>query len=157
TTTVACLLSVHHQSLLIALLGLAGGFATPLLLASGANRPVGLFGYVLLLDVGFLYIAFKRRWSVVALLALGGTLLMQIGWVGRRMQPDQLMLALAILALFAVLFALATRKAAEGFGPEQKRLWLATQGSALLLPHAFALYFATQARFGSHYYPLAAL
>ncbi len=48
TTATCCLLAVRRNSLLIALLGLAGGFATPLLLASGSDRPIGLFGYILL-------------------------------------------------------------------------------------------------------------
>src|SRR5207249_4220466 len=61
-TAACCALSWRHASQVIALLGLVGGFATPLLLASGAHRPVGLFGYVLLLDLGLLVLARQRRW-----------------------------------------------------------------------------------------------
>ena len=157
TTAVACLLSVRHRSLVIAVLGLVGGFATPLLLSAGSNRPIGLFGYVLLLDAGFLYIAFKRRWGVIALLALVGTLILQVGWVGARMEPDQLFIALGILGVFALLFAAAARRATRELSPTERRLWLVTQGSALLLPYAFALYFASQASFGTHLYPVALL
>src|SRR5262249_30182941 len=53
--------------LLIASLGLSGGFLTPLLLSTGANRPIGLFGYLLLLDGGFLIVAYRRRWAGLAL------------------------------------------------------------------------------------------
>jgi hypothetical protein len=49
---VAVMLSVRHDSVFIALLGLLGGVATPALLSSGENRPIGLFGYLLLLNVG---------------------------------------------------------------------------------------------------------
>ncbi len=157
TTVVACLLSVRHRSMVIAVLGLVGGFATPLLLSAGSNRPIGLFGYILLLDVGFLYIAFKRRWSVIALMALVGTLILQVGWVGARMEPDQLFIALGILGVFALLFIAAARRASTELSPAGRRLWLVTQGSALLLPYAFALYFASQATFGTHLYPVALL
>src|SRR5437899_10793220 len=61
-TAACCLLAVRHSSLLIAVLGLIGGFATPLLLASGTDRPIGLFGYVLLLDLGLLAVGRKRAW-----------------------------------------------------------------------------------------------
>jgi uncharacterized membrane protein len=45
-TAAGCMLAARHASLEIALLGLAGGFATPLLLSTGADRPIGLFGYI---------------------------------------------------------------------------------------------------------------
>ncbi|MEN9798891.1 MAG: hypothetical protein RL653_2587, partial [Pseudomonadota bacterium] len=71
-TVVACLLALRHESQLVALLGLAGGFATPLLLSTGENRPVGFFGYLLLVDAGFLYVAWKRQWRTLSSLALVG-------------------------------------------------------------------------------------
>ena len=49
-TASGCLLSWRHSSQVIASLGLIGGFLTPLLLSTGTDRPIGLFGYVLLLD-----------------------------------------------------------------------------------------------------------
>src|SRR5213078_5079035 len=51
-TASGCVLSWRHTSQVIASLGLVGGFLTPLLLSTGADRPIGLFGYVLLLDTG---------------------------------------------------------------------------------------------------------
>jgi uncharacterized membrane protein len=45
-TTASCgLLSWRHSACEIAVLGLAGGFATPLLLSSGQDNPIGLSGY----------------------------------------------------------------------------------------------------------------
>ena len=40
------------------------------LIAKGGN---GLFGYLLLLDVALLYVAQRREWPVLAVLALAGT------------------------------------------------------------------------------------
>ena len=40
---VAVLLSIRHESLFIAVLGLLGGFSTPALLSTGENRPIPLF------------------------------------------------------------------------------------------------------------------
>src|SRR4029077_2369316 len=51
-TVLAVLLSIRHDSIFIALLGLVGGFATPALLSTGENRPIPLFLYLLLLNVG---------------------------------------------------------------------------------------------------------
>jgi uncharacterized membrane protein len=65
-TATAVLLSIRRDSLFIAILGLVGGFATPALLSSGENRPVALFGYLLLLNVGLAWVAYRRGWTASA-------------------------------------------------------------------------------------------
>ena len=61
-TVLAVLLSIRHDSRFIAVLGLLGGFATPALLSTGENRPIPLFTYLLLLNVGLAWVAFKKGW-----------------------------------------------------------------------------------------------
>ena len=76
--TVACgALAWRHRSLVIAVLGLAGGFATPLLLSTGTDNPIGLFGYILVLDTGLLFLAQRRRWPLLGLLGLLATVFYQ--------------------------------------------------------------------------------
>jgi uncharacterized membrane protein len=156
--TAACgLLSWRHASLLIAVLGLLGGFATPLLLTAESESPLGLFGYVLVLDVGLIALARRRGWSALALLALAGTVFYQALWMFTRMQAGGGVVALAILAIFAVVFGgagLARLRASEG---APSRGWLLAEGAGLLAPFAFALYLASRADLGPRLYPLAAL
>lgn len=152
-TATGCMLAARHASLEIALLGLAGGFATPLLLSTGADRPIGLFGYVLLLDGALLVLAQRRRWPVLALLSLAGTVFYEVSWIGLRMGPDRLELGLVILALFAVVFLLAGHLA----GPDDRDRWRWPQAAAVAVPFAFALYFAADADFGPHIHSVAAL
>jgi len=144
-TASGCVLSWRHTSQVIASLGLVGGFLTPLLLSTGADRPIGLFGYVLLLDTGLLYLARQRRWPVLALLSLAGTVFYQALWIGTRMGPDRLLLGLAILGAFALLFAVAPRLAG---GEEADLEWLIAQAGGVLVPFAFVLYFASSTRLG---------
>ena len=155
-TTVVCgLLSWRHHSLVIATLGLVGGFATPLLLATWRDRPVGLFGYVLLLNAGLLVLARRRGWPALGLLSLIGTLLYQFLWIFFQMKSAQAALGLAIVGLFGLLFALS-----GGIRPrveEAGKLWGMTRAAGVLFPFAFALYFAARADLGRHLYPLAAL
>jgi hypothetical protein len=159
TTAVCCLLAVRDASFLVAVLGLVGGFATPLVLASGADRPIGLFGYVLLLDLGLLFVGRRRRWPSLGVLSLAGTALMQGLWIVARMGPDRLVLGLAILGLFSALFAIAGGAAfkTSGSDPTSTRVWLRSRIGALLFPFAFALYFAGRADLGPHLYPIAVL
>ena len=106
--TVACgVLSWRNASMLIAVLGLVGGFATPFLIAAKSDNPIGLFGYVLLLDLGLIALARRRGWSALALLALLGTVFYQAFWVLTRMRAESALLGLAILGLFALVFGFA--------------------------------------------------
>src|SRR5262249_4327852 len=93
-TAAGCGLSWRHSALVVAMLGLIGGFATPLLLSSGADRPLGLFGYVLLLDVALLALAHQKRWPFLGTFSLAGTVLYEALWIGFRMGPDRLGLAI---------------------------------------------------------------
>ncbi|MDJ0852678.1 MAG: DUF2339 domain-containing protein [Myxococcota bacterium] len=154
SVTGACTaLAYRHASLVIAMIGLIGGFATPMLLSTGQDRPIALFSYILLLDACLLFMARRRGWPILALVSLVGTLFYQAVWIGARMQAHELGLALGVLAIFAVAYAYALRTLpAEG-----RRQWLVTQGSAALFPFVFALYLAATADFGRHFYPVAIL
>ena len=152
--TVACgLLAVRHGSQLVAALGLIGGFATPLLLRSDSDHPIGLFGYVLLLDLGFLAVGRRKGWPWLSLLGLAGTVLLQGLWIGVRMGSDRLFLGLLILGLFALLFTVAAF-----FSRERDRdVSRLSQAGGLLLPFVFALYFASRTDLGPHLWPVAVL
>lgn len=152
TTAAGCLLAVRHGSLVIAVLGLVGGFATPLLLSSGQDRPIGFFGYILLLDLGFILVARKRGWGGLMGLALAGTLLLEGAWIVLRMGPERVLLGAGVVALFGAVFAWAAGKP-----PGAPEAWFRNQVAAVVLPFGFALYFASQARLGAQLVPLAVL
>jgi hypothetical protein len=153
-TVAACLLSWRHESLVIAVIGLVGGFATPVFASTGSDRPIGLFGYLLMLDVGVLLLARRMRWPLLALLALAGTTLYELLWIGGRMGTERTLLGLGILAVFALAFvALSPRDT----GGREERGWRWSQYGAVLLPLASALYFAGNADLDTGILPLGAL
>ncbi len=137
--TAACVhVAWKHGSQLVAVLGLVGGFATPLVLSTGQDRPFGLFGYVLLLDLAFLFLAGRRRWPWIGIVALLGTTLIQGLWVATHMDPGESWIGLGMLGLFALTFAgFATTRQ-----PSERTSWIPAQAGAVLLPFAFVLYFA---------------
>jgi uncharacterized membrane protein len=81
-TAVAFLLSVRLNAIVVAVLGIAGGFLTPILLSTNQDNPLGLFGYVALLDIALLALAVRQRWNGLPILGAIGTVLMQFAWVG---------------------------------------------------------------------------
>ncbi len=72
TTAAAGGLAVRYNGAAIAALGLAGGYATPLLLGSERD-PWFVLAYVLLLDLGAAAAARARRWPWLEALAITGT------------------------------------------------------------------------------------
>jgi uncharacterized membrane protein len=154
SVTGACAtLSYRHASLVIALIGLIGGFLTPFMLSTGEDRPIALFAYILLLDACLLFMAQRRGWPLLALLSLVGTLLYQALWISQRMDAGELAIALCVLGIFALVYAFAARDAPD----DARRQWLITQGGSALFPFAFAFYFASHGELGADFPPIAIL
>lgn len=103
-TATACVLAVRYDAFPTAVLGLLGGFVTPVALSSGEDRPVGLFFYVLLLNLGLLAVGTKRRWPGLLELGLAGTLLIQIGWFSEFMSEGNFLVAVVAFFGFGALY-----------------------------------------------------
>ncbi|MDX1388159.1 MAG: DUF2339 domain-containing protein [Acidobacteriota bacterium] len=75
TTVTAVVLSLRRGQL-VAILGLLGGFLTPILIGSTEPRPWLLLLYLVMLQSGLLFVSWRSRWWPVA----GLTLLGAMGW-----------------------------------------------------------------------------
>ena len=112
-TVTAFLLAVRLNALVVAVLGMLGGFLTPILLSTGQDNPLGLFGYLAILDAGLVFVALNRRWHFLTALAALGTALMQIGWAAKfftsekYFEGDKIFIALAVLLGFNALYLAA--------------------------------------------------
>lgn len=105
-TTTAVLLAVRHDALAVAILGLVGGFLTPILLSTGVDNQLGLFTYIALLDAGVLAVAYFKRWRSLDFLSFAGTLLMTLGWAAIHYRREKLSTTLVFITIFFVLYAL---------------------------------------------------
>ena len=61
--------SVRFNSMLIAVLGILGGYGTPIMLATGGVDFVGLFAYMLLLGAGVLGVCYWKNWPLLNMLS----------------------------------------------------------------------------------------
>jgi hypothetical protein len=104
-TMTAFVLSVRLEAIAIAILGLVGGFLTPPLLSTGVDRPLGLFTYVALLDVGLIAVAARKKWTVLLPLAVAGTAFLQSGWANTFLVVEKVPVGFAIFSFFPALFA----------------------------------------------------
>src|SRR6266480_3080862 len=125
-TAVAFLLAVRLNAIVVAILGLAGGFLTPVLLSTGQDRPLGLFVYIALLDIGLLAASQRQRWHALPILGAAGTALTQIGWIGtffvseKYFAGNKVLVVMAVFAGFQTLFlgAVAWAKRTEKMNRE---------------------------------------
>jgi len=142
-TISAFYLAVRLNAQVVAILGLLGGFLTPPLLSTGVDNPIGLFGYIALLNIGLLAVALRQRWDYLTLLAAVATVLMQFAWVDKFYAPHKINIAMTVFLGFAGLFvaAVAAASRTQRHGPF-------LSGAALLMPMsalAFAVYLLAHA------------
>jgi hypothetical protein len=150
-TVLAVLLSIRHDSRFIAVLGLLGGFATPALLSTGENRPIPLFAYLLLLNAGLAWVAFKKGWPLLTILTIVLTVIYQWGWVFRYLDSGQLSLAMGIFLVFSVMSFVALMLGRRGLersdASVETGLVLERAGAvAALMPLLFTVYLAAVPR-----------
>ncbi|MCD4655778.1 DUF2339 domain-containing protein, partial [bacterium] len=69
-TATACVLAVRYDSQLTAILGLLGGYGTPVMLSTGVVNYPGLLTYLLLLGVGIFITATRKNWRLLNYLGL---------------------------------------------------------------------------------------
>ena len=82
-TLFSFLLAVNLSAQVIVILGLLGGFLTPVLLRSGVDNAPALFLYIALLDLGVAAVALRKRLHYLVLLAAIGTAITQLGWAAQ--------------------------------------------------------------------------
>ncbi|PYP62268.1 MAG: hypothetical protein DMD26_16205, partial [Gemmatimonadetes bacterium] len=152
-TVVAVLLSIRRASLLIALLGLVGGFASPAIVATGQDNPIGLFGYLLLLNAGLAWVAYKRRWPLLTAISLGITTIYQWGWVSKFLTTGKLPLAAAIFLIFPVMsfVGLSLNRPAADERRSTNVLFANAARIGAVLPLLFSIYLATVPAYGARY------
>jgi uncharacterized membrane protein len=115
-TATTAALAWAQEAQLLAAFALAGGFSTPLLLSTGQNREIALFGYVLLLDSATLALVAFKPWRRLLAMSFAGTLLLYIGWYSSFYDRSQLTPTLIFATLFFVIFAIAPLIAAQPEG-----------------------------------------
>jgi hypothetical protein len=149
-TAVAVLLSIRRESIFIAILGLAGGFATPALLSTGENRPIPLFTYLLLLNIGLAWVAVRKKWPLLTVLTLVLTTLYQWGWVIQFLGNSDLTLGMGIFLVFAVTSYAALTLAGRNAAGRVMSMALEQSGlAASAMPLLFAVFLSAVPAYGA--------
>jgi len=104
----SCALALLQNARALAFVAFAGGFATPLLLSTGAGSHVALFSYYTLLNLAILFIATRRAWRELNLLGFVATFGTAGAWGWMRYSPEHYASAQAFLIGFIAIFIAAS-------------------------------------------------
>jgi uncharacterized membrane protein len=107
-TAVAGVVAVRFNSLLVAILGLLGGYGTPLMIPTGNASVVVLFSYVLLLGLGMFFIASRKNWRLLHYLSFLATSLLVLMATEKGFQPDRFWEFMPFILAFFALFSSVT-------------------------------------------------
>jgi uncharacterized membrane protein len=103
-TALTCILAVLQDALWLAIFGIIGGFAVPILTSTGGGSHIGLFSYYALLNSGILVIALRRSWRVLNVLGFVFTFVVGTAWGVLRYLPENYWSAQLFLILFFVFY-----------------------------------------------------
>jgi uncharacterized membrane protein len=108
--TVITAISYNRQE--IAILGMIGAYGIPFLISANAERIDLFFSYILLINIGVVFISFRRSWSLMQYLALLITWILFIGWSFMRYEPSAKLMGVVFMSAYYILFfvsAIASR------------------------------------------------
>lgn len=103
-TLAAGILAVRLKSPLVAVIGIVGGYGSPILMSMQQADLLGILLYLLVLGCGVLGISFWRNWHLLNYLGLVFTYAVCMGLHG-RFTSDRFWLVLPFLALYFALYA----------------------------------------------------
>jgi len=106
-TVTAAALSLRYEAMAIAILGIIGGFATPLLLSEQLLDQRALLAYVLVLDIGVLSLATFRNWRWFTLLGWLGSLILFAFW-NIELEPSLFLSQVGITLIFLIFVGATT-------------------------------------------------
>ncbi|WP_057937975.1 DUF2339 domain-containing protein [Algoriphagus resistens] len=97
--------SIKYNKQVIALIGLVGAYAVPMLLSDGSGNAAVFFSYIAIINVGILALSFRKYWKKLYYAAFGLTWIIYSSWYFFSYQMgSHFFLAWEFLTLFFVLF-----------------------------------------------------
>ena len=106
-TTLAGILALVYDTKWLAVLGLVGGFITPVVLSTGTDNQVAMMTYMTILNTGILSIAFFKQWRLLSYLGFLLTWLLFSGWYFNYYMEYKFWTTTVFLNIFFLTYALA--------------------------------------------------
>lgn len=139
-TTLAATLAIVYDTKWLAVLGLIGGFLTPVLLSTGQDNQIALMSYMTLLNLGLLGIAFYKKWDLLNIFGFIFTYLLYAVWFNSHYDRMKFWPSIIFLNAFYVIYSIIPF-AYQFFRKESEKM----EGFVIILPNSLLA-------FGGSYY-----
>jgi len=104
-TIFTVLAALKYDKQIIAHIGLVGAYAVPFLLSNDTGNVLVLFSYMALINIGILFIAFKKYWKPLYYVAFALTWLIYLQWFEEGfIHQEQFTFAFTFLSIFFSIF-----------------------------------------------------
>ncbi len=103
-TALAGSIALRFNSKLVAVLGVLGGYGTPVMLSTGVVNFLGLYGYMLVLGCGVLWICAYKQWPLLNYLSLACHWILA-GAALQKYEAEHFLEVMPFLAAFFILFS----------------------------------------------------
>lgn len=149
-TALAGMLALIYDVLGLAVLGLIGGFLTPMILSAGHENQIALMTYMTILNAGILSIAFFKQWRLLNYLGFFFTWLLFSGWFFAYYGIAKFWETLIFLNIFFVIYAFApfAYHVLKGHGKQLSGIRILAPNAFIGLGYSFAMireYYAVEA------------
>ena len=98
----------------IAILGMIGAYGIPFLISVNSERADLFFAYIILINIGIVFLSYKKLWKGMVRLAMLISWILFIGWAVSRYETAMQLQAMIIKIAFYVLFTIASVGFAAG-------------------------------------------
>lgn len=109
-TVYTAYMSLVYDRKEIAIIGMIGAYGIPFLISANAERMYLFFSYILLINIGVVFLYFKKGWRILNTLALLITWVLFLGWGLVRFDATQLYLAALFMVSYFLLFLCSTAR-----------------------------------------------
>ena len=104
-TVCTVLLAIKYNRQIIAHVGLVGAYAVPFLLGDGTGDVSILFAYMVIINIGILFLSFKKYWTLLYYTTFGFTWLIFFSWYLAFFEvANHFVMAFSFLIIFYLIF-----------------------------------------------------
>lgn len=103
-TVYAAFEAIRYNKQEIAVLGMVGAYGIPFLISANSERADLFFSYITVINVGIVFLSFKKKWKIMAQLALFISWGLFILWGFFRYQEKDFLTGLVLVIIFYFLF-----------------------------------------------------
>lgn len=100
--------AIRYDRQEIAILGMIGSYGIPFLISTNSDKADLFFTYISLINAGVVFLSYKKTWKAMVRMAMMASWILFIGWAFDRYKPGMQTMAIGFMALFYIMFGLAS-------------------------------------------------